>query len=52
MSSEVAEKLYTAEEYLTLEQRATNKYEYYNGNSIKLSGVSFTHNLIANNVSA
>ncbi len=51
MSVEVAEKFYTVKEYLALEQRAKNKHEYYNGKIIKMSGATFNHNLIANNVS-
>ena len=51
MSVEVAEKFYTVKEYLAFEQRAKNKHEYYNGKIIKMSGATFNHNLIANNVS-
>ena len=52
MSTEVAEKYYTIKEYLAFEQRAVNKHEYYNGKIIKISGGTFAHNLIANNVSS
>ena len=50
MSVEAAEKLYTAKEYLALEQRAKTKHEYYNGKIKTMSGASYIHNRIAVNV--
>ncbi len=50
MQTEVAEKLYTANEYLALEKRAKNKHEYYNGKIVKMPGASFKHNVIAANI--
>ena len=52
MQTEVVEKLYTASEYLALEERAKNKHEYYNGKIIKMPGASFRHNQIATNIAA
>lgn len=46
----VSEKLYTVEEYLALEEKATFKYEYYNGKIIPVPGGSFIHNTIATNI--
>ncbi len=50
MQTAVAEKCYTISEYLTLEEKAENKHEYYNGNILKMPGASFTHNQIAVNI--
>ena len=52
MQTEVAEKLYTVQEYLAFEERATNKHEYYNGKILKMPGASYRHNQIATNVAA
>ena len=52
MQTEVAERIYTANEYLLLEERAKNKHEYYNGKIIKMPGGSFRHNQITANVIA
>lgn len=46
----VSEKLYTVEEYLALEEKATVKHEYYNGKIIPVPGGSFIHNTIATNI--
>lgn len=51
MTIDVAEKLYTAKEYLAFEQKAKSKHEFYNGKIVKLPGATFYHNLIANNIS-
>ncbi len=50
MQTEVVEKIYTISEYLSLEARAKNKHEYYNGKIIQMPGASFTHNVIAVNI--
>ncbi len=52
MQTEVAEKIYTASEYLALEKRAKNKHEYYNGKIAKMPGASFRHNQITANIIA
>lgn len=52
METEVAEKFYTANEYLAFEERAKNKHEYFNGKIIKMPGASFRHNVIVSNITA
>ena len=46
MSSLAAETLFTPEEYLALERKATLKSEYINGEILAMSGASNAHNLI------
>ena len=46
MSSLAAQTIYTPEEYLTLERKATLKNEYLNGEILAMSGASNAHNLI------
>ncbi len=46
MSSLAAQTIYTPEEYLALERKATLKSEYLNGEILAMSGASNAHNLI------
>ena len=46
MSSLAAQTIYTPEEYLALERKATLKSEYINGEILAMSGASNAHNLI------
>ncbi len=46
MSSLAAETVYTPEEYLVSERKATLKSEYLNGEILAMSGASNAHNLI------
>lgn len=41
---------YTIEEYLELENAATEKHEYYQGEIFAMSGAKMTHNMICMNV--
>jgi len=43
-------KYYTEEEYLAMERVAEEKHEYYNGEIFAMSGASFKHNKIENNL--
>ena len=47
-----ASKFYTPEEYLTLEEKADYKSEYYDGEIFAMAGASTNHNRIAGNVFA
>ncbi len=51
MSAVLAEKLYSAEEYLALERAAEYKSEYADGLIYAMTGVSWEHSLIASNLS-
>ncbi len=44
-------KKYSLEDYLRREERSMNKYEFYDGQIIKLPNAKFKHNLIATNTS-
>ena len=46
MSSLAAETLFTPEEYLALERKATLKSEYINGEILAMSGASLAHTRI------
>ena len=46
MSSLAAQTIFTAEEYLALERKATLKSEYISGEILAMSGASNAHNLI------
>ena len=46
MSSAVAQTIYSPEEYLFLERKATTKNEYLNGEVIAMPRVNLAHNLI------
>lgn len=46
------QKYYSSEEYLTLEEAADYKSEYYQGEIFAMSGASVNHNRIAGNVHA
>ena len=46
MSSLAAQTIYTPEEYLALERKATFKNEYLNGEILAMSGASLAHTLI------
>jgi Uma2 family endonuclease len=50
--SQLAERVYTAEEYLALEREADHKSEFVNGRIYAMSGASFAHNLIVLNIGA
>ncbi len=52
MALPVADKSYTAEEYLALERQADYKSEYVDGEIFALAGASRPHNLIALNCGA
>lgn len=52
MATLIAERLYTAEEYLTLEREAETKSEYDHGEIIPMPGASRKHNIIAICISA
>ena len=43
-------KRYTFEEYLTLEEKAEHKSEYHNGRIYAMSGGTYRHGVIANNM--
>ena len=45
-----AQKYYTPEEYLALEETADYKSEYYQGEIFAMSGASVNHNRIAGNL--
>lgn len=47
---EEIEKTYTIEEYLSMEDRALEKHEFYNGKIIKMPCATPFHNLIAVNI--
>ncbi len=47
---ETEEKIYTAEEYLAMEEHSPEKHEFYNGKIIPMPGGTATHNLIGANV--
>ena len=44
------EKKFTIEEYLTMEDKAIEKHEFFNGKIIKIAGAKPAHNLIATNI--
>jgi len=48
----VAERSISEEEYLALEEAATEKHEYYNGRIFAMSGGSNTHALLCANAGA
>jgi Uma2 family endonuclease len=50
--SSLPERLYTSQEYLTLERAAEHKSELVNGRIYAMTGTSFAHNLIVLNLSA
>jgi Uma2 family endonuclease len=50
--TQVANRSYTYEEYLALEEVATEKHEYYQGEIVTMSGGSHPHNVVAMNISA
>lgn len=45
-----AVKYYTQEEYLAFERESTAKHEYYRGDIFNMSGASYEHNLIEDNL--
>ncbi len=45
-----AVKYYTQEEYLALERDSTERHEYYRGEIFNMSGASYEHNLIEDNI--
>jgi Uma2 family endonuclease len=48
----IAEKHYTPEEYLALEEKAEYKHEYRNGEIVAMTGGTINHNQIAGNIYA
>lgn len=46
----IAEKIYSVEEYLATEARTGERYNFYNGIIIPMSGGSIEHNLICRNI--
>lgn len=44
-------QIYTIEEYLELEKRSEEKYEFWNGHVWSMSGASYAHNQIVMNLS-
>ena len=50
--SQLAEGVYTAEEYLAFERTAEYKNEFVNGRICPMTGASLSHNLIAGNLVA
>jgi|GEM_PF-2679953 len=50
MAAQPNYKHYTAEEYLTLERKATNKSEYFNGEIFMMAGASRNQNVIVANL--
>lgn len=50
--TETAQKFYTVEEYLALEEKAVHKSEYYNGRIFQMTGGSRRHNQICINIAA
>ncbi len=50
-SKEYNEPLYSAREYLDMEHEAETKSEYYDGRIVAMSGASWGHNIINNNIS-
>lgn len=50
MSAVLAEKEFSVEEYLALEDKAEFKSEYYNGEIFAMAGGTLNHNRIAGNV--
>ena len=50
MSSLTAQTIFTPEEYLALERKATLKSEYLNGEILAMSGASLAHTLITGDI--
>lgn len=46
----IAEKFYTAEEYLAFEREALDKHEFVDGEIVAMAGASREHNLIGTNI--
>ena len=44
------EQIYSLEEYLELEKSSDEKFEFWNGNVWSMSGASFAHNIIVQNL--
>ena len=49
-TSTIEKKIYTTEEYLTLEEKAEQKHEYRNGEIIAMAGGTINHNEIVTNL--
>lgn len=49
-AGKTADKKYTLEEYLILEEKATFKSEFYNGSIVAMAGARPSHNKIASNI--
>src|SRR5215211_4087365 len=45
-----SKKKYTIQEYLEIENAATEKHEYYRGEIFAMSGTKLTHNIITSNL--
>jgi Uma2 family endonuclease len=50
--SEAAERFYTVEEYLALEEKTSQKSEYYQGQVFQMAGGSGRHNQISSTINA
>ncbi len=50
MTATAAKKLYTVDEYLKMEARSGERYEFYKGNIIPVPGGTIPHNRICKNV--
>lgn len=48
----VIEQIYSLEEYIELEKSTNEKFEFWNGNVWSMSGASFAHNRIVQNLNA
>jgi Uma2 family endonuclease len=51
MSGAIAEKLFTEEEYLALEEKSKIKHEFMDGEIYSMAGASRRHNLATSNIS-
>ena len=50
MTATAAKNLYTVDEYLKVEARSGERYEFYNGNIIPMPGGTLPHNRICRNI--
>ncbi|MBK7939640.1 MAG: Uma2 family endonuclease [Lewinellaceae bacterium] len=50
MTATAAKSLYTVDEYLKVEARSGERYEFYNGNIIPMPGGTISHNRICRNI--
>ncbi|MDD5268713.1 MAG: Uma2 family endonuclease [Methylococcales bacterium] len=50
MSAVLEKNRYTAEDYLMLEQSASSKSEFHDGQIVAMTGASRKHNLVSGNI--